>query len=260
MEDRLMGIWDSITGSAASDAANSAAALTFQNQKKATKKLREAGDAYAGGMSTLSQMFQPYAAAGGDALNMYRAGLGLDGGAGSQAFTQAYQNIPGYQEGLQTGQDSAIAGLNASGRLNSGGALKALQKYGSDYENQRSGDYLTRLMGLSGMGQQATGQQVATAGQGLQGQLGARTTAYQGDMASAGTIGQGMVAGANAEQSAMGNLMGTAAYLGGAALGGPIGTSLGGMFKPQQRQTSFASPWSSGVPQGYGLGGYGGSR
>jgi hypothetical protein len=238
----MASIWDTLTGKAASAASNEAAGMTYAGQQQAGKQLRKAGDQYAGGMQQLSTLFQPYSQAGGDALNMYRAGLGLDGGAGSQQFTQAYQSLPGYQEGLQTGQDSAVAGLNASGRLNSGGALKALQKYGSDYENQRSGDYLTRLMGLSGMGQQATGQQVSTAGQGLQGQLGARTSAYQGDMQAAGTLGQGLVAGANAEQGALGNLMGTAAYLGGAALGGPIGSSIGGsftnLFKQQPQRTS----------------------
>lgn len=237
-----MGIWDTLTGKDASAASNQAAQMTYANQQQAGKQLRKAGDQYNSGMQQLSTLFQPYSQAGGDALNMYRAGLGLDGGAGSQQFTQAYQSLPGYQEGLQTGQDSAVAGLNASGRLNSGGALKALQKYGSDYENQRSGDYLTRLMGLSGMGQQATGQQVSTAGQGLQGQLGARTSAYQGDMQAAGTLGQGLVAGANAEQGALGNLMGTAAYLGGAALGGGgLGSSLTNLFGGgQPRQSSYS--------------------
>lgn len=236
-----MGIWDSLTGRSASDAANTAASDTYAKQKKAANRLRAAGDDYASGMDTLSALFKPYATAGNDALAMYRAGLGLDGGAGSEAFMNAYRAIPGYQAALDTGRDSVIAGLNASGRLNSGGALKALQQYGQNFEDQRSGDYLTRLMGLSGMGQQATGQQVATAGQGLQGQLGARTTAYGGDMNAAGTIGQGMVAGANAEQGALGNLLGAATYLGGAALGGGSGTALGNLFKTQPtRQTSFS--------------------
>jgi hypothetical protein len=252
----MASIWDTLTGKTASAASNEAAGITYGNQQQAGKQLRKAGDQYNSGMQQLSTLFQPYSQAGGDALNMYRAGLGLDGGAGSQQFTQAYQSLPGYQEGLQTGQDSAVAGLNASGRLNSGGALKALQKYGSDYENQRSGDYLTRLMGLSGMGQQATGQQVSTAGQGLQGQLGARTSAYQGDMASAGTLGQGMIAGANAEQGALGNLMGTAAYLGGSALGGGFGGlgSLTNLFSGNKTgATHTPNSYSSAFPQPYGM-------
>lgn len=246
-----MSILDTLFGKTASDAANSAAADTYAKQQKAGKNLRAAGDNYASGMQGLSQLFNPYVSAGGDALSMYRAGLGLDGGAGSADFTAAYRALPGYQSGLETGQNSAIAGLNASGRLNSGGALKALQRYGSDYEDQRSGDYLTRLMGLSGMGQQATGQQVSTAGQGLQGQLGAYTSAYGGDMQSAGTIGQGQVAGANAQQGAIGNLLGAATYLGGAALGGGFGgSSLTNLFSGNRTgATHTPYSYSSAFPQ-----------
>ena len=249
-----MGILDTLFGNTASDAANAAAADTYAKQQKAGKNLRAAGDNYASGMQGLSQLFNPYVSAGGDALNMYRAGLGLDGGAGSQAFTQAYQNLPGYQEALKTGQDSAVAGLNASGRLNSGAALKALQTYGQNYENQQSGSYLDRLAGLSGMGQQATGQQVSTAGQGLQGQLGAYTSAYGGDMQSAGTIGQGQVAGANAQQGALGNLLGAATYLGGAALGGGFGGlgSLTNLFSGNKTgATHTPGSYSSAFPQPY---------
>lgn len=256
-----MSIWDSLTGKSASNAANNAAALTYQNQQAAGKKLRQAGDAYAGGMQSLSELFKPYAAAGGDALSMYRAGLGLDGGSGSAAFTNAYRAIPGYQAALDTGRESAIAGLNASGRLNSGGALKALQQYGQNFEDQRSGDYLTRLMGLSGMGQQATGQQVATAGQGLQGQLGARTTAYGGDMQAAGTIGQGMVAGANAEQGALGNLLGAATYLGGAALGGGMGgTALTNLFGGNRSSSYSANNPYQAAPGNWGNFSWGGQN
>jgi hypothetical protein len=262
----MASIWDTLTGKTASGASNASAADTYAKQQQATGQLKKAGQAYDARLTGLSDLFRPYAEAGGDALDMYRAGLGLDGGAGSARFTEAYRAIPGYDAGLKTGTDSAVAGLNASGRLNSGGAMKALQRYGSDYEDQRSSDYLARLLGLTQTGQQATGQQVSTAAEGARGNLGARTTAYGGDMVSAGTIGQGMVAGANAEQGAWGNLLGTAAYLGGAALGGPVGSAVGGTFTnlfkqqpAQQRQTSFASPWAGGIPQKSGLNGYGGA-
>ena len=250
-----MGIFDTLFGNTAADASNAAAADTYAKQQKAGKTLRAAGDNYASGMQGLSQLFNPYVSAGGDALNMYRAGLGLDGGQGSADFTAAYRNLPGYQSALETGQNSAIAGLNASGRLNSGGALKALTQYGQNFEDQQSGAYLDRLAGLSGMGQQATGQQVSTAGQGLQGQLGAYTSAYGGDMQSAGTIGQGQIAGANAQQGALGNILGAATYLGGAALGGGfggLGGSLTNLFSGNKTgATHTPYSYSSAFPQPY---------
>jgi hypothetical protein len=51
-----------------------------------------------------------------------------------------------------------------------------------------------------------------------------------------------MVAGANAEQGAMGNLLGAATYLGGAALGGGgLGSSLTNLFGGSQpRQSSYS--------------------
>lgn len=244
-----MGIWDDLIGNSSADAANAAAGDTFRKQRKAGKELRRYGDQYANEFRGLADMFQPWASAGRDALNMYRAGLGLGGGSGED-FTAAYRGLPGYQSGLQTGQDAAIAAANAGGRLNSGATMKALQRYGSDYEDQRVGSYLDRLMGLSTTGQQATGQQVATTGQGLQGQLQTRTSAYGGDMNAAGTIGQGMVAGEQARQSGLTNLMSSAAYLGGAALGGGGGgmSAFTNLFKPRATGNSTGwnvNPWST---------------
>lgn len=230
-----MGIWDDLTGRSSAAAANAAAADTFEKQQKASRDIKRFGDQYATEFRGLADLFKPYADAGGSSLAMLMNGLGLNGGHGSADFSAAYRALPGYTSGLQTGQDAALAAANAGGRLNSGATQKALLRYGSDYEDQRSGDYLNRLMGLTGMGQQATGQQVSTIGQGLQGQLGTRQSAFQGDMQAAGTIGQGQVAGAQAQQQGLTNLMGTAAYLGGAALGGGGGgaSSFTNLFKPK---------------------------
>lgn len=222
-----MGFFDSILGGTAADAAKHAAADTYEKQQIATKKFNREGDDYADSMRSLSKLFQPYSAAGGSALNQLMGGLGL-GGNGSAAFTEAYRALPGYQAGLDRGVNAVNSTANARGMLNSGANEKALYRFGSDYEDQRVGDYLSRLFGLAGMGQQATGQQVATAGQGLTGKLNQRTSAYGGQMQSAQTIGQGEVAAAQAEQNALTNLLGMAGYLGGAALGSPwVGTSLG---------------------------------
>jgi hypothetical protein len=145
-------------------------------------------------------------------------GLGL--GGNQQAFTDAYRNMPGYQSGLDRGLDAVSQKYNAGGMGQSGSAMKGLYKFGSDYEDQRYGDYLSRLMGLGTQGLQATGAQVGTQAQGLQGQQATRQSGFQGLMNAAPTVGQGMVAGAQAQQQGLGNLLGIGGYLGGSFLGG----------------------------------------
>jgi hypothetical protein len=227
LQVKIMGILDDLLGNTSADAAKAAAADTYKKQQAAIGGLNTAGDQYATGMSGLAKGYDPYAQAGTGALSQLMNGLGLNGSGGSQQFTDAYRATPGYQAGLDTGINSATRGANATGMLQSGRTLKALDRFGSDYEDQKSGQYLDRLTGMANTGLTATGAQVGTEGQGLTGQLGARTTAFGGGMQSAGTIGQGDVAAAQAKQGALTNLMSTAAYLGGAALGGPMGASLG---------------------------------
>ncbi len=221
-----MGFWDDLTGQSASDAANAAAADTYKKQQAAVGGLNTFADTMPGQFNNIAKGYDPYVGAGNSALQRLMAGLGL--GGDQQQFTQAYQNIPGYTAGREQGLEGASRALNAGNMGQSGRALKSLYRFGSDYEDQRSGDYLNRLAGVSGQGMQATGAQTGLQGQGLQTQAGLRQSAFGGDMNSAGTIGQGQVAGAQAKQSALTNLMSTGAYLGGAMLGGTGG--LGKMF------------------------------
>jgi hypothetical protein len=226
-----MSLWDDLVGNTAANASNAAAADTFRKQQAASGELKQFGDQYAGQYAGLAGKYDPIVNAGGSALQRLMSGYGLGGGDQGE-FTAAYRNLPGYQAALETGTNAAMRQANAAGMGNSGRALMAAQRWGQNFEDQRSGDYLNRLMGLTGMGQQGIGAQIGTVGQGLQGQLGARQSAFGGDMTAAGTIGQGQVAGAQAQQQGLTNLMNTAAYLGGAALSG--GTSaLGGMPKMQ---------------------------
>ncbi len=210
------GFWKDLSGKSAAEASNTAAADTFAKQQAAGTAIRGAGDQYNTDVGGLASNFDQYRSAGNSALQQLMAGLGL--GGDQQGFTAAYRGLPGYQSGLDTGTQALQRGLNAGGVLNSGRA-KALQRYGSDYEDQRSGDYLSRLMGLSNQGQAATGSATGLQAEGFRGRLGAETAAYGGDMNAAGTIGQGMVAGEQAKATALQNLLGTAAYVGGSFLG-----------------------------------------
>lgn len=216
-----MGIFDTLLGKDAANASRQAAADTYGKQQRAIGDLTAFGDQYAGKFADLSQAYSPYASGGNAALEQLLAGLGL--GGNQQAFTQAYRALPGYQAGLDTGSRAITGNAAAHGMLDSGKTLKALQRFGSDYEDQRSGDYLSRLMGLVGMGQNATGQQVATQAQGLQGQLGTRQSAYGGAMNAAGTIGQGDIAAANAKSAGLQNILNLGANLAGKAMSFGVG-------------------------------------
>lgn len=213
-----MGWWEDLTGKSAAEASQQAAADTYAKQLAASQQLQTAGGQYAQNVGGLAGAYDPYRNAGTSALQRLMGGLGLGGDAAG--FTQAYQSLPGYQSGLQTGTEAAMRAANATGMGASGRTLKGLQRFGSDYENQRAGDYLARLMGLSGQGMQATGAATGLQERGFTGQLGAQTGAANQLFGGAGTIGEGMVAGEQAKQAGLQNLLSTAAYLGGSFLGG----------------------------------------
>jgi hypothetical protein len=239
-----MTFWGDITGKTAADASTKAAADTYKKQQEAVAGLTSYGDTLPGAYSGLADRLSPYADAGGSALARLLGGLGLPGGDGED-FASAYRATPGYQAGLDTGTN-AVMGTNAArGMLNSGRTMKDLYRFGSNYEDQRSGDYMNRLAGLVSGGQNATGQQVATEGTGLQGQLQTRLTGYGGQYGSAGTIGQGDIAAANARAAASGNLLNAGMKVGGMLLGAAGGMpGLGG----------GGNPFASGAAGGSGNG------
>lgn len=214
----------------ASDASERAAADQYRKEQQAISGLTDAGNQYAGNVNSLSGAYDPYVKAGRSSLDQLMKGLGLGGQGGSAEFANAYRSLPGYQSGLDTGTNAAIRGMNAGGRLQSGATLKALQRFGSDYEDQRSGDYLSRLMAMQGQGLDATGRQVGVGMQAESGRLGALQTAYGGAMGSAKTIGQGDIASAQAQQTGMQNAINSGSsvigsYLGGRRSGASSGSS-----------------------------------
>lgn len=215
-----MSLFGWLTGSDAAATSNAAAQDQYAKQQNAVGSQRSYAGTLPGAYNSIAQLYAPYASVGSSTLPMLMNGLGLNGPEGSAAFTSAYRATPGYQYGLDEGIKSVNSTANARHQLQSGANEKAILNYGQNYEDQKSGDYLARLMGLQGQGLQATGAQASTMGQGLNAQQNAMNLAYQGDYGSAPTIGQGMVAGANAESQALTNLLGMGTYLGGAWLGG----------------------------------------
>jgi hypothetical protein len=220
-----MGIFDTLMGKTASNAANAAAADTYAKQQQAAAASPDAGNVYQQGVQGVSQNYNPYVQGGNSAYTQLMAGLGL--GGDQEAFTNAYRSLPGYQSGLETGGKSVAARLNAGAGVQSGAAMKALQKFGSDYEDQRSGDYLNRLYQLGSQGLGATQAQSNLQAQGYQGQLQGNLAGAGQQYGSAGTIGQGQIAGANAEAAGVQNLFNTGTNLLGRFMGGGFGSSFG---------------------------------
>lgn len=205
-----MGWLDTLLGKTSSEAANRAAADTYGKQQTASAGLRAAGDNYAAN-------FEPWRATGQQAN---------DGVSRLLADPSSVRSLPGYQFQMDEGQRALDHSATSKGNLFSGAAAKDTLRFSQGLADQSYGNQLQRLLGVSQQGLGATGQAE-------QGRLGANQAAYGQDFNSAGTIGQGQIAGANAETQGIQNLLGTAAYLGGAAIGG------GGFKNPFSSLMSF---------------------
>ena len=137
---------------------------------------------------------------------------------------------PGYQFGMQQGQQALDRKIAAMGGRVSGASLKAAARYGTDYAStgynaayQRGQDRLNRLASLAGLGQTAT-QASAQSGANSANAISNLMTS-QGDANAAHSISQG-------------NIWGNA------------GNQLAGFYMNQQRQPQYQ-------PNSYGAG-YGG--
>lgn len=215
----MASFWDMLTGSAASEASNAAAQDTYGKQYQAIQDLLNYGNTYADKFEGLAQSFAPYAQTGTTANNMVQRLL---------QDPSSVRSLPGYQFALDEGTRALENSASARSGVQSGATMKALQTYGQNYGDTKYADWLSRLMGLSQQGLGATGSMVNTTGQGLQGQLGTRTTGFGGQMQSAGTIGQGMVAGADAEAKGTQNLLNFGGNLLGKFIGANPLSALGG--------------------------------
>ncbi len=190
--------------------------------------------------------------AGGSALNGPAGGA--SGGYGSlvtpyQGHFEAptgltMQNDPGYQARLAMGTDAIQHSAAARGNILTGGTAKALDTYGQDYGSNEYGnvynraltDYQTqynaynndqnnqfsRLMSMSGMGQQAAAQSAAA------GQAGVNGIANN-ILGTATNIGNAYQNAGNANAS---GIVGSANAWGG-AIGG-VGDSLSNLYMLKQ--------------------------
>lgn len=147
--------------------------------------------------------FQPYLAAGNNALQAYNYNLGL--GPKPVGYT-GFQGSPGFDFQLSQGQRAIDGSAAARGGVFSGATLKAQQQFGTGLAQQDFYNYLAQLSGLAGMGSGAAGM-TATAG-GNFGAAQGNALASIGNAQAAGAVGVG-----NAINSAIGNALGTYNYM-----------------------------------------------
>lgn len=96
----------------------------------------------------------PWMDAGKKALASYMGELGM----GAPGFESSFTKTPGYDFQVDEAEKGALNHLGALGMKNSGAALQALTKLRSGLANQEYSNYLGRISGLAGVGQNQVNQ------------------------------------------------------------------------------------------------------
>lgn len=74
-----------------------------------------------------------------------------------------FESSPGYQFRMEQGLQAIDRAAAARGNMGGGAHLRALNEYGQGVASQEYGSYINRLMGLQGIGAQATSESARTA-------------------------------------------------------------------------------------------------
>ena len=104
------------------------------------------------GFEQISQAFSPlmpYAQEGASALSRL---LG-----GDRSGFDTFMDTTGFDVERDQGESAIGRMFGSKGLRNSGAALKGLSQYNSDLKNKYSNDYISKLLGLAGLGTQAGG-------------------------------------------------------------------------------------------------------
>ena len=96
--------------------------------------------------------YQPFLSGGQGASTMLANSLGLNGTAGHDAATSAFQTSPGYQFQVDQSTGAAERAAAAAGGLGSGSTLDAITRLGSSLANTEYGNWQSNLQGLGTQG------------------------------------------------------------------------------------------------------------
>jgi hypothetical protein len=115
------------------------------------------------GFQRAEGMFDPYAQAGGQALQQQ---LALSGALGPEAFQQAYQESPQMQFLREQGERAALRTAAARGGLGGGRVMQELARYGTGLASQDLQNQIANLQALSaqGLGARGSAANIATGG------------------------------------------------------------------------------------------------
>ena len=200
--------------------------ITGQGQTDAALRAQQQGVAGANaaqlqGYTDSSQALQPYSQAGLNGLNNLTSAMP---GLTANFDPSNLQNTPGYQFALNQGLNAINSSASARGLLNSGGTMASLNNYaqnaaGQQYQNafnnyqaQNQQNY-NMLSGIAGIGQNAAAQQVGV-NTNYANQVGSN------DMGGANAAAAAQIAQGNRNTGFLGQLVGSGATVGAAALKG----------------------------------------
>lgn len=180
------------------------AAISSNAAKSAAGKQTDAANASTamqqGIYNDTVQRNAPFVQGGTAAYNALLGRLGLGGSGGPNTLGQVptaadVMATPGYQFGLDQGQNALGRQLNARGMTNSGAQIKAAARYGTDYATTK---YDNAFNNMQGANQQVYNQLTGAAGMG---QASANNTASAGQQFGA-QAGNNMQGAANAQGAA----------------------------------------------------------
>jgi len=155
-----------------------------------------------------SGTFDPSIARSTAGANLYADANGINGAEGNARAVGAFQAGPGYGFAMDSGMQALNRSASAAGMLPSGNTLAAATTFGQGLANQEYGNWLGRLSGYTG--EERTG---------LENKVGLGSLVSTARLENNAQRAEGLQAGINGRQTAIGGALGAASNAFGQAAG-----------------------------------------
>lgn len=157
---------------------------------------------------TYGNTFDPMTARSTTGANLYADANGINGPEGNARAVGAFQAGPGYQFQMDQGLQAVNRSASAAGMLPSGNTLAAATQFGQGLANQEYGNWLGRLAPYNDMERA-----------GLENRVGLGSLVSTARLENNAQRAEGLQAGINGRQQAIGSALGGAANAFGQAAG-----------------------------------------